>query len=609
RMVPTRLREGVAMPTSIGPYEVLRLLGEGGMGRVYLARQEQPRREVALKLMRWTGDEQALQRFTYEAELLGRMRHPGIAQIHEARVAQVEGQGLPYFVMEYVDGEPLDRYAEAAHLTLEARLKLIVRLCEAVEHAHRCGIVHRDLKPANVLVTADGHPKVLDFGIARTLDRDASGDSMLTRTGQVLGTLAYMAPEQARGETDSVDWRVDVHALGVLAYEVVSGALPYEIDGVSLTKALVTLGEADPVPLSRRGHDVDRELSLLIGKAIDKDPERRYASARDFADDLGRYLDSQPIAARPPTARYLAAKFVARHRGLAVGLALATLAILTGTVASVTAAVRARAAERETATEAETANQALTFVESLFRAASPEVADGQELTVREVLDAADGGAVTRLPEGSVAGARIDVLLGDVRRLLGDHAQAVELLDGAIPTLTASLGAEDPRVLTAIVDRADAWFATGRTEAAEASLASLVERPRPSDVVSLQPYVRAHLMLGEFTMEAERFEVSLAHHDEAVDATREVEGVGRGLAEVLAARVALLNRLDRLDDALSDLDEAVAATGDNTSLQFLSTLETLGGRSTPVGWSCPRRGSTSSGRSPIWNRRSTRSIPA
>lgn len=579
----TQALDAQALPERIGGYRLIRPLGEGGMGQVHLARQESPEREVALKLLRWMSAGETLKRFTYEAELLGQMRHPGIAQIYESGIAELGGSEVPFFAMEYVDGANLDRYADRARLDQRQRLELIARVCDAVEHAHRRGIVHRDLKPANVVVTADGDPKVLDFGIARTIDRDPGRRSLVTQTGQLLGTVAYMAPEQARGQGADIDWRVDVHALGVMAYELVSGRRPYDSGTQGMTGDLLALVENEPTPLSKRMPEVDRELSLLIGKAVEKDPERRYESARAFADDLRRYLRSEPIEARPPTAVYLASKFVKRHRGLAAGATLAALSLVVGTTASVLWALRAEAAEAEALAseqaaiaEADTANEAFEFVKSLFASAIPQVADGEELTVRQVLDVASTDFEERFAAQSLVGARIESLLGDARVQLGDFEEAAERLDRAIPVLEERDGPDHPRVLDALIDRAHAYDATGRPDEARESLARVLQLADLDRPEHLEAYVRAQVFTGEVALEAERLEAAESALNAAVEAADSGSLGGRSQATALIARSGLRTRQQRFDEALADLDEALEVAADERSQLLQASIEILRG---------------------------------
>jgi len=290
-----------ALPTEIGRYRILRLLGEGGMGIVYEAEQENPRRAVALKVIKpGFANAEMRRRFAQESSALGRLQHSGIAQIYEAGAADTGLGPLPYFAMELVHGRPLLEYAEAQRLNARERLELMLRIGEAVHHAHQRGIIHRDLKPGNILVEDSGQPKILDFGVARATDSDAQVTRQ-TDLGQVVGTLAYMSPEQALGDSRELDVRTDVYSLGVICYELLAGRLPYRI-GKSLQEAVLTIRDEDPMPLSSIGRMYRGDLDTIVAKALEKDKARRYGSAAEMAADIERYLADEPIAARPASA-------------------------------------------------------------------------------------------------------------------------------------------------------------------------------------------------------------------------------------------------------------------------------------------------------------------
>ncbi|MCR9243500.1 MAG: serine/threonine-protein kinase [bacterium] len=323
-------------PERIGPFRVLGLIGEGGMGRVYLAEQDKPRRRVAVKVLR-AGLASAAnrRRFEHEAEVLGRLQHRGIAQVIEFGMAAGLGEPIPFLAMEFVDGVP---FREAViGMAIEERITLFLAVCDAVEHAHRHGVIHRDLKPENVLVV-DGQPKVLDFGIAR-VHGEASREQM-TMTGQIVGTLAYMSPEQVRGEVD-LDTRSDVYALGVLLYELLAGRLPLETDRHSFVEALRIVQDVAPRTLGAIAPECRGDLEVLVGKCLEKDPERRYAGVGALAADARRFLAKEPIEARSPTTWYQLRKFAARHRVSVAAGVVVTLALVVGFVATLVYANRA----------------------------------------------------------------------------------------------------------------------------------------------------------------------------------------------------------------------------------------------------------------------------
>jgi WD40 repeat protein/serine/threonine protein kinase len=357
-----RRTESSPLPETIGHYRILEKIGEGGMGTVYLAEQEHPRRRVALKMIRpGVMSPSLLRRFQQEADLLGRLQHPGIAQIYEAGEVETEVGRQPYFAMEYVDGTELRRYAEQRNLGTRARLELVARVCDAVHHAHQKGIIHRDLKPDNVLVVEEptptsiirqpslvmlGQPKVLDFGVARATDSDIQMTTVGTDVTQLFGTLPYMSPEQVSGDTRDLDTRSDIYAVGVILYELLAGHPPFDLRHKSIPEAARVIREDEPQRLGSIQALFRGDIETIVGKALDKDPDHRYQSAAELAADIRRYLANEPITAHPPSTFYQLKKFAKRNRGLVTGLALTFLVLVAGIISSLTLATRAVRGER-----------------------------------------------------------------------------------------------------------------------------------------------------------------------------------------------------------------------------------------------------------------------
>jgi non-specific serine/threonine protein kinase/serine/threonine-protein kinase len=345
----------------IGRYTVTRLIGEGGMGAVYQAEQDQPRRTVALKVIKaGLAGPELLRRFAQESEALARLQHPGIAQIFDAGTADAGYGPQPYFAMEFIRGESLREYADSHRLSTRQRIEIVVKVCEAVHHAHQRGLIHRDLKPGNILVDENGQPKILDFGVARVTDSDAQA-TMQTDVGQLVGTLAYMSPEQVLADPLELDIRSDVYALGVILYELLAGRLPYDI-GKNLHDALHAIREEEPSKLGTIDRGFRGDIETIATKALEKDKTRRYASSAELGADLTRYLRDEPIVAQPPTTGYQLQKFARRHKALVGGIAAVFIVLVAGVVVSSWQAVRASRAEaaalkdRDRATAAEHAS-------------------------------------------------------------------------------------------------------------------------------------------------------------------------------------------------------------------------------------------------------------
>ncbi|MHC4958378.1 MAG: protein kinase domain-containing protein [Planctomycetota bacterium] len=325
--------EGPGLPESIGGFQIVRRIGVGGMGTVFEAEQARPRRRVALKLLRPDlVTDGSLRRFDAEARALAALKHPNIAQIYALGEFESPSGRLPYIVMELVRGTPLTHFANEAELSREQRIELLIKVCEVVQHTHQRGIVHRDLKPNNILVNADAEPKLLDFGVCR----DASEErTKHTTTGNVLGTLSYMAPEQALGDTESIDTRSDVFALGVLGYELFAGTLPLQVENHPIYEAVRMIVEDVPPPLKSGG-----DLAIVLAKAMRKHKDARYSSPAALADDLRRILRREPIVARAPALHYHVGRFVLRNRALVAGLVLVVLGLAVGLFIALKAASR-----------------------------------------------------------------------------------------------------------------------------------------------------------------------------------------------------------------------------------------------------------------------------
>ncbi|KAA0213444.1 MAG: hypothetical protein DYG94_12430 [Leptolyngbya sp. PLA3] len=396
------LREGDRVPG----YRIIRQLGSGGMGAVYLAEQERPTRTVALKVIRSDRVTKAtLRRFEYEVQILARLRHPGIAQVYEAGSFDLGDGPMPFFAMEYIaDAKTVTAYARGNNLDIRARLQLFACVCDAVHHGHQKGIIHRDLKPGNILVDNTGAPRIIDFGVARASDKENVLATMQTNAGQIVGTLQYMSPEQCSGSSDNVDVRTDVYALGVVLYELLSGELPYDLSTLGLAEALMVVTQDRAPSLSTAHAQFRGDLGVISSKALAKERDERYQSAAELAADIRRYLEDRPILARPIGPVGLLRKWVKRNKevSLAIALGAAVLAITSAVLIA-----QIIVAEREASDNWQLAEERLKQANENLAAA------------RSTVDLMGGLFQFRGPDGQ---SRLDGGKVDVQTLLDDSAE-------------------------------------------------------------------------------------------------------------------------------------------------------------------------------------------
>lgn len=480
------------VPERIGPYRLLRVLGEGGMGIVYEAEQSEPvSRRVALKIIKVGMDtEDVVRRFESERQALAVMDHPGIAKVFDAGATE---KGRPYFVMELVDGVRLDEFCDQERLTTKERAELFITICEAVQHAHLKGVIHRDLKPSNVLVTeVNGRPlaKVIDFGVAKATGRRLTKETVVTTYGQAIGTLAYMSPEQAETTGLDIDTRSDVYSLGIVLFELLLGVVPVDPKEQGAWPFLAQLVQQDaPIPTpahrlarlaeeeqeeiaDRRRTDPSRlrtelgsDLQWVVLKALEKDRDRRYDTAEGLAADVRRCLAHQPVSAHPHSAGYRFRKFVRRNR--AVVAMTAVLAVLSVFYAgTMSLQLRLVAQERDRATsEAETSQQISDFMTELFAVSDPSEARGRTVTAYEILQRGSERIETELVDQPAIQHKLLTVLGDVHTRLGLYDEAERLLMTGLDAARRGSVTPDSAVASSINQLAFLYRMSGRYEEA------------------------------------------------------------------------------------------------------------------------------------------------
>ncbi len=598
-----------------GRYKLREKLGEGGMGVVFVADQTEPvKRRVALKIIRAGLDtHRLLARFEQERQALALMDHPNIAKVFDAGV---DPAGRPYFAMELVKGLPLTRYCDDARLSPRQRLELFIPVCQAVQHAHQKGIIHRDLKPSNILVGLYDDrpvPKVIDFGVAKATGPRLTEQSLYTEVGSIIGTLEYMSPEQAQLNNLDIDTRSDIYALGVILYELLTGAVPFsrkELEKAGLAEMLRIIKETEPPrPSTKLSHSgslpsiaaqrqteprkltalMRGDLDWIVMKALEKNRNRRYETASAFAADVQRYLHDEPVTACPPSTWYRLRKFARRHRGPMLAASLIVLALAGGCIGTTVGLIQAETTRQREAglrriaegKEAET-RAVLDFVErNILAAARPEGQDGglgRDVTLRKAIEAALPLAEKRLPDQPLIEARLRMTLARSFGNLGEAKLAADQAERAHKIYSKHLGPDHPDTLASMINLANGYYALGRHADAlklrEKTLALM--RPKlgpdhPHTLGAMNNLATSYATVGRHGEALKLYEEALAlgktklgpDHPSTLDIMNNLAGAYSGLG--------------RLDEALKLAQETLALTkakrGPNHP-RTLSSMDTL-----------------------------------
>jgi eukaryotic-like serine/threonine-protein kinase len=484
---------GSMAASQIGPYRLLQVLGEGGMGEVWLAEQTKPiHRTVALKLIKTGMDTKAVvARFESERQALALMDHPNIARVFDAGSTP---EGRPYFVMEYVPGLPITEYCDKHRLTIVERLELFIQVCDGVQHAHQKAIIHRDLKPSNVLVVEQGNkpvPKIIDFGLAKATAQRLTDKTMFTELGMMLGTPEYMSPEQADQTEQNIDTRTDVYSLGIILYQSLVGMLPFEGQAAragTLEAILRMIREQEPPKPSAKirslgdtsnalaekrqeeprlfARHLQGELDWITMKALEKDRARRYSSPAELGADIRRHLSDEPVLAGPPSTLYRASKFVRRHR-FGVISAATVLLLLIAFAAAMASQARRIAKERDRANrQAEVAERVTDFMTNMFKVSDPSAARGNTITAREILDKGSAQIEAGLSKDPEVQAQMMYVMGGVYENLGLYPHSEALLQQSLEIRRRVLGPENPDTLRSMHSLAWVLERQGRYQEAE-----------------------------------------------------------------------------------------------------------------------------------------------
>ncbi|MBS1797786.1 MAG: tetratricopeptide repeat protein [Acidobacteria bacterium] len=588
-------------PEQIGVYRIKRLLGRGGMGAVYLAvRSDEIKRRVAVKIIKRGMDtDDILRRFRNERQILAALEHPNIARLLDAGTTP---DGLPFFVMEYIEGLPLLEYCARNRLRTRDRLKLFRQICAAVAYAHQNLVVHRDLKPSNIIVTGDGVPKLLDFGIAKMLNPELSGQTLNpTATAMRLMTPEYASPEQVRGE--AITTASDIYSLGVLLYELLTGRRPYRIKNNTPAEIFHAICDTEPLPPSaitdyrqppadpetnpsiapRNPHALRGDIDNIVLTALRKETARRYATVEQFSEDIRFHLEGLPVSARPATFAYRFSKFVRRHK-LTVGLAALLVTFLTGFAVTETVQTFRIARERDTAQiEHERAEKVSAFMLDLFKGANADRNGGRDATARELLDKGYERVKNELRDQPEVRARILLTMAEAYKSLSVFDRAEELTEEAVRLDRELYGREHPQTLAALDFLAEVKFWGKKSDEAAAIMREVVEirRKTGGDTLELAKSLDALAVWQKDGLKAPKDEIEKNYRDAVSIARRALPAGDARIEEYLTDTAAFLMEIrGNFRDAEELCREALTVAETNASEKplDLAAANTCVGRS-------------------------------
>lgn len=565
---PYALEADHRIGSTLGQYRIVRVLGAGGMGAVYEAEQDRPRRTVALKVIRADIVSPAmLRRFELEFQALGRLQHPGIAQIYEAGTATVDSREQPFFAMELIRGENLLDYARSRQLGLREKLTLFAKIADAVQHAHQKGVIHRDLKPPNILVVEErpssvssgarpprmrtattaavigdpvAQPKIVDFGVARVIDQDAQATPAQTSTGQLVGTLPYMSPEQVAGNPDEIDTRTDVYSLGVVLYELLCGRLPYDLTNRRPYEIAHLIAEIDPIPLGAVNRALRGDIETIVGKALTKARDERYQSPGALAADIRRFLAEEPILARSASATYQLAKFAQRNRSLVAGVFVLLVVLIGGIITTSVQAARARLAERD--------------AQAAYQRELKERVRADEQKAIAFQEAAEQKSVLRLVSDMLAQADRSAAKGN------PNVRVRDVVDVASMELDAGVKCYEPAVEAAVRHViGSVYTGLGLYRDAEPILAEALRLRRELNPDGNEDVTTSLEALGIVLQEQGNYDRALELHREALTLNERLFGPASVLAAMSHLTIAnCLVFKARLDEAEPHIRSALAA---------------------------------------------------
>ena len=556
--------------TRIGRYKIKRVIGSGGMGTVYEAIQEQPRRRVAIKMLkRGITSRSALHRFEFESQLLARLRHSGIAQVYEAGTHDDSdsGEGIPYFVMEYIpNAKTLTEYADHKKLDTHERLKLFGQVCDAVQHGHLKGIVHRDLKPGNILVGPSGVPQIIDFGVARSTDSDMAITTLQTDVGQLIGTLQYMSPEQVEADPADIDPRSDVYALGMILYELLTGSLPYDVGHAAIHEAVRMVREDEPSRLSTINRQLRGDVETITLKALEKNRNRRYQSALELQRDILNHLSGDPVSARRASVLYQLQRFSRKHRATAVTggiiLSISLIAVIFVAMFAIDASrerVRTKAVKQ--------------FLTNMLASVDPHLTLGSESDrIKLILAKAATDVETQFVDQPLEEAEIRNIIGKVYEGFGLFSEATPHYQQALEIRQRNLDENDPLTLKSANDLGRLLIQQGAYEQADEYCRNTLQSSRKALSNTHSVTHQAIDNLGLMMIRKGQYESAIKQYGEALELKR--AALGRQHLDTVNTILGVSDSLIAMgeyDEALPEIKQAISIRRNQLGLNHPDTI--------------------------------------
>lgn len=553
----------------IPDYTITQSLGTGASSQVFLAHHNQSNKKVAIKVAMHYLNQSQKDRFQHEIKLLERLSHPSIATIISSGL--IEGEALPYIIIEYVEGLSIHQYCLQNKCNNKDTISLFIQVLDAVQYAHNKGIVHRDIKPENILVTADGHVKLLDFGIALTTSESTRQLTQLTKTGEIVGTLAYMSPEQVSGQ-DSLDTRTDVYSLGVVLYQLLANALPHQLDANQIFSAISQIIEDLPTKLTHQVPNIDTDLSAIVHHAIEKNPEQRYQSPRDFKNDLCHWLQGDAISVKHHTLWHTLKHLGKKHKALVAGTFLAVIGLITGLIFAVSFALKEQQAREIAESNARTNQKTVEFINELFASADPDNLYGEDLTLLQVIENAESSIVGQLDSEDAVQANIRLTLAGVYASLGQPklAQAqIDKVTALLPQLKHTEALTDINYQLTLIQSNIHLYENKYVEDVkfiQQSLSSGHYKDKKSLLLNIQ-LAHGLLMLG-------KLEQSLNIIDAAIENNKNLEAFDSDYLYAQEIKAMILDKMGQFEQAKSIGEKVIALRKKHYGQNHPKTLSAL-----------------------------------